>query len=139
MKDNKVLLRNQMIYQVFVRQFSDTCDFKGLIKQLDRIKDLGCDILYLIPFYPIGKVARKGSIGSPYSISNYKEIDPLNGTFDDFKELVSLTHQKGMKIIIDMVLNHTSRDSKLLKEHNEWFYKKDGQISWLRTPSHNIK
>ena len=128
MKNNKTSLRSKMIYQVFVRQFSDTHDFNGVINQLDRIKDLGTDILYLLPFYPIGKKDRKGSIGSPYSIYDYRAIDPLNGTLEDFKKLIDLTHQKKMKLIIDMVLNHTSRDSVLLKQHKEWFYLKNGEI-----------
>lgn len=128
MKNNKTRLRRQMIYQVFVRQFSSTHDFKGVIAQLDRIKDLGTDIIYLLPFYPIGKKDRKGSIGSPYSIYDYRAIDPLNGTLEDFKNLIELTHQKGMKLIIDMVLNHTSRDSILLQNHKEWFYLKNGNI-----------
>ena len=128
MKNNKISLRNKMIYQVFVRQFSNTHDFNGVINQLDRIKNLGTDILYLLPFYPIGKKDRKGSIGSPYSIYDYGSIDPLNGTLDDFKKLIELTHQKDMKIIIDMVLNHTSRDSLLLQQHKEWFYLRNGEI-----------
>ena len=94
MKNNKTSLRNKMIYQVFVRQFSVTHDFNGVIAQLDRIKDLGTDILYLLPFYPIGKKDRKGSIGSPYSIYDYRSIDPLNGTLDDFKNLIELWRNK---------------------------------------------
>ncbi|MDE7165046.1 MAG: alpha-amylase [Clostridiales bacterium] len=127
MIDNKRSLNNQTIYQVFVRQFSSTHDFNGVAKQLDRIKALGTDILYLLPFYPIGKKNRKGSVGSPYSIYDYTEIDPANGTLDDFKNLLRLAHEKGMKVIIDMVLNHTSRDSVLLQQHEEWFYHADGK------------
>ena len=127
MTDNKRNLNNQTIYQVFVRQFSPTHDFNGVTKQLDRIKALGADILYLLPFYPIGKKNRKGSVGSPYSIYDYTKIDPANGTLDDFKNLVRHAHEKGLKVIIDMVLNHTSRDSVLLQEHEEWFYHVDGK------------
>lgn len=124
---NKMSLKNQTIYQVFVRQFSATHDFNGVAKQLDRIKTLGADILYLLPFYPIGKKNRKGSVGSPYSIYDYTAIDPLNGTLDDFTNLLRLAHEKGLKVIIDMVLNHTSRDSLLLQQHEEWFYHADGK------------
>ena len=108
---NKRKLNNQMIYQVFVRQFSATHDFKGVIAQLDRIRALGTDVLYLLPFYPIGKVGRKGSVGSPYSIYDYRAIDPMNGTLEDFRQLLDEAHARGMRVIIDMVLNHTSRDS----------------------------
>lgn len=124
---NKRSLNNQTIYQVFVRQFSPTHDFNGVAKQLDRIKSLGADILYLLPFYPIGKKNRKGSVGSPYSIYDYTKIDPANGTLEDFKNLLRLAHEKGLKVIIDMVLNHTSRDSVLLQQHDEWFYHVDGK------------
>ncbi len=129
MQGNKSKLNNQMIYQVFVRQFSSTHDFNGVTAQLDRIKALGADVLYLMPFYPIGKVGRKGSVGSPYSIYDYRAIDPMNGTPDDFKRLLCEAHARGMKVIIDMVLNHTSRDSVLLQTHPEWFWRDaDGNV-----------
>lgn len=126
---NRQKLNNQTIYQVFVRQFSPTHDFKGVTAQLDRIKALGADIIYLMPFYPTGRLNRKGSVGSPYSIYDYTQIDPLNGTWDDFKDLLEGAHSRGMKVIIDMVLNHTSRDSVLLQEHEEWFYHENGKIA----------
>ncbi len=122
-------LNNQTIYQVFVRQFSKTHDFAGVTARLDAIKALGTDILYLMPFYPIGKVGRKGSVGSPYAISDYTAIDPMNGTLEQFCTLLREAHKRGMKVIIDMVLNHTSRDSVLLNEHPEWFYHANGQIA----------
>lgn len=127
MLGDKRQLNNQTIYQVFVRQFSPTHDFNGVTAQLDRIKSLGVDILYLVPFYPIGKKNRKGSVGSPYSIYDYTKIDEMNGTEQDFENLLSAAHQKGLKVIIDMVLNHTSRDSVLLQQHEDWFYHADGK------------
>lgn len=124
---NKSSLNNQTIYQVFVRQFSPTHDFNGVTKQLDRIKALGADILYLMPFYPIGEFNRKGEVGSPYAIYDYTKIDPLNGTEQDFANLLNEAHKKGFKVIIDMVLNHTSRDSVLLQQHEDWFYHVNGK------------
>ncbi len=124
---DKSHLNNQTIYQIFVRQFSPTHDFNGVTKQLDRIKALGVDILYLMPFYPIGKLNRKGSVGSPYAIYDYTEIDPKNGTEQDFVNLLNEAHKKGLKVIIDMVLNHTSRDSVLLQRHEDWFYHINGK------------
>lgn len=124
---DKTHLNNQTIYQVFVRQFSPTHDFNGVTKQLDRIKALGADILYLMPFYPIGKFNRKGEIGSPYAIYDYTKIDPLNGTEEDFANLLNEAHKRGFKVIIDMVLNHTSRDSVLLQQHEDWFYHVNGK------------
>lgn len=129
MLTNKKKLNNQTIYQVFVRQFSPTHDFKGVTAQLDRIKALGADVLYLMPFYPIGKVGRKGSVGSPYSIRDYRAIDPTCGTLDDFKTLLAEAHSRNLKVIVDMVLNHTSRDSVLLGTHPEWFWRdKEGNV-----------
>lgn len=129
MLTDKKKLNNQTIYQVFVRQFSTTHDFNGVTLQLDRIKALGVDVLYLLPFYPIGKAGRKGSVGSPYSICDYRAIDPANGTLSDFRRLLDEAHARGMKVIIDMVLNHTSRDSVLLRNHPEWFWRDgDGNV-----------
>ena len=123
-------LKNQIIYQVFTRNFTKEGTFKSLINKLDYIKDLGTDIVYLLPINPIGEINRKGDLGSPYSISDYETINPELGSLEDFKELINATHTKGMKIMIDIVFNHTSYASKLFCEHHEWFYKtKTGKVS----------
>lgn len=122
-KNTDITLRNKMIYQVFPRQYSKSANLKGVTNDLDRIQKLGCDILYLLPIHPIGVDGAKGSLGCPYSIQNYREVDPMLGTMDDLIELINETHQRGMKIIIDVVYNHTSRDSFLLKTHPEYFYR----------------
>lgn len=122
-KKTNINLRNLSVYQVFTRQHTETQDFKGIINDLDRIKNMGFDYLYLLPFHPIGKIARKGEVGSPYSIVDYYEIDSLHGTLEDFIELKNAVKSKDMKLMIDIVFNHTSRDSKLLNEKPEWFYK----------------
>ncbi len=67
---------------------------------------------------------RKGSLGSPYAISDYRAINPEFGDIDDFKRLCDDIHAKGMKVIIDCVYNHTSPDSVLAREHPDWFYHK---------------
>lgn len=126
-KDTPLTLRNLFIYQVYVRNHSETGDFQGVINDLDRIKDLGVDVLYLIPIHPVGQVNKKGSLGSIYSISDYRSINPEYGTMDDFKRLIEATHQRGMKLMIDIVFNHTSHESLLFKQHPEWFYLKDGK------------
>ncbi|WP_296226089.1 alpha-amylase family glycosyl hydrolase [uncultured Lactobacillus sp.] len=127
--DTKIDLRKQMIYSIFVRNYSPEGDFEGVRKDLDRIKDLGTDIIWLLPIQPSGVKNRKGSLGSPYAISDYRAINPEYGTMEDFKRLCDDIHAKGMKIIIDCVYNHTSPDSVLAKEHPEWFYhKKDGSF-----------
>jgi len=124
-KQTNLDLRNQVIYQVYPRQYSNEGTFEALRKDLDRIVDLGVSILYLLPIHPIGHVGRKGVDGCPYSISDYYGIAEELGTMNDFDRLVEEAHQKGLKVMLDIVFNHTSRDSKLTKEHPEWFYKNE--------------
>lgn len=118
-------LRNQVMYSVFVRNHSEEGNFAGVQKDLDRIKKLGTDIIWLLPIHPIGVKERKGELGSPYAIRDYRAINPEYGTMEEFKELVNAIHEKGMKCIIDVVYNHTSPDSWLVENHPEWFYKKE--------------
>ncbi|HWX19063.1 MAG TPA: alpha-amylase family glycosyl hydrolase [Candidatus Binatia bacterium] len=118
-------LRDGVIYEIFPRNFSPEGNFNGITARLDELKDLGVDILWLMPIHPIGQKMRKGSIGSPYAVSDYSAINPDYGTEKDFKRLISEAHQRGMKVIIDMVANHTAWDSVLMA-HPE-FYKQDGK------------
>jgi len=130
MKRTKIALRNKVIYQVFVRNHTLEGTFKALISDLDRIKSLGVDIVYLLPIHPIGEKNRKGSLGSPYSIQDYMKINSELGTLDDFRELIKEVHSRNMKIMMDEVFNHTSRDSRLLFEHPEYFYRnKKGEVA----------
>ena len=122
-------LRNMMMYQIFVRNFSAQGTFAAVRPQLQRIKELGADIIWFMPIHPIGTLQRKGTLGSPYAISDYRAVNPEFGTLDDFKELVDDIHAHGMKCMIDVVYNHTSPDSKLSREHPEWFYhREDGSF-----------
>lgn len=122
-------LRNQIIYSVFVRNYSKEGTFEAVRADLDRIRSLGTDIIWLMPINPVGRINRKGTLGSPYSISDYRKVNPEFGTEDDLKKLVKSIHSKGMKIIIDIVYNHTSRDSVLSRQHPEWFFhKEDGNF-----------
>lgn len=122
-------LRNQIMYSVFVRNHTKEGTFQALRSDLKRIRDLGVDIIWLMPIHPIGEKARKGTLGSPYAIRDYRAVNPEYGTLEDLKELVSDIHSLGMKCIIDVVYNHTSPDSVLAAEHPEWFYRKpDGSF-----------
>ncbi len=121
--------RNQILYSVFVRNYSEEGTFEALRQDLGRIRDLGTDIIWLMPIHPLGEKARKGSLGSPYAIRDYRAINPEFGTLEDFKRLVADIHSHGMKCIIDVVYNHTSPDSWLAEHHPEWFYHKpDGSF-----------
>lgn len=124
-KDTDISLRNQVMYSVYVRNHTKEGTFKALEADLDRIKALGVDIIWLMPIHPIGVEGKKGSLGCPYSIRDYREVNPCYGTKQDFIELVDRIHELGMKCIIDVVYNHTSRDSVLSKEHGEFFYRKE--------------
>lgn len=118
-----------MMYQVFVRNFSAEGTFEKVRQDLDRIKALGTDIVWFMPIHPIGKAQRKGKLGSPYAISDYRAVNPEFGTLEDFKALVDAIHTRKMKCIIDVVYNHTSPDSVLRNEHPEWFFhREDGSF-----------
>jgi glycosidase len=112
------------IYEVNVRQYTPEGTFKAFETQLPRLQKLGVKILWIMPINPIGKEARKGKLGSYYSVKNYKEINPEYGNLADFKQLVKKAHELGFKVIIDWVANHTSRDNNWIASHPEW-YKKD--------------
>ena len=115
-------LRNQVMYQIFVRNFSPEGTFETVRPRLDEIRALGVDIIWLMPIHPVGALKRKGSLGSPYAISDYRAVNPEFGTLEDFRALVDDIRAHGMKCIIDVVYNHTSPDSVLCREHPEWFY-----------------
>jgi len=118
-----------VIYEVNVRQFSAEGTFRAVEKELPRLKKMGVDILWLMPIHPIGKVERKGSLGSYYAVQDYDAINPEFGNMDDFQSLVKNVHAQGMKIIIDWVANHTAPDNKWVKEHPEYYLKdKNGKF-----------
>ena len=123
-----VKLRNQVIYQIFTRNYKEGT-FRAIEGDLERIKALGTDYIYLLPVQPSGEVNRKGSMGSPYAIKDYRAIDPVQGTKEEFIHLCEAVHEAGMKIMIDVVYNHTSPDSWLAENYPEWFYhKEDGSL-----------
>lgn len=114
-------MRKELIYSIFVRNFSDQGTFKGVESQLDRLKQMGVDTIWLMPVNTIGSENRKGDLGSPYAIKDYYEINSELGSESDLKNLINAIHQHQMKVMIDIVFNHTSTDSKLYKDKPEWF------------------
>src|SRR5271170_3449734 len=116
-------LTSGVIYQVFVRSFSPMGDLNGVTGRLDELHGLGVNILWLMPIHPDGQVKKKGSLGSPYAVRDYYAIEPALGTKDDLRRLVSEAHRRQMKVIIDIVANHTSWDSVMMAYPE--FYKKD--------------
>ncbi|HET9479588.1 MAG TPA: alpha-amylase family glycosyl hydrolase [Pyrinomonadaceae bacterium] len=118
-------VRDGVIYEIYPRAFSQQGNFNAITDRLDELKDLGVTILWLMPIHPIGQEKKKGTIGSPYAVRDYYAINPDYGTANDLKRLVREAHARGLKVIIDVVANHTSWDSVLMK-HPE-FYKRDAK------------
>jgi cyclomaltodextrinase / maltogenic alpha-amylase / neopullulanase len=117
-------LHDAVIYEVFPRAFSQQGNFQAVSAQLDRLKDLGVSVLWLMPIHPLGKLKAKGTLGSPYAVRDYEAINPDYGTADDLKQLVDAAHRRDMKVFIDIVANHTAWDSVLIGKHPDW-YRKD--------------
>jgi len=138
--------KSAVIYEVNVRQFTPEGTFNGLASHLDRISEMGVDILWLMPIYPISKIKRKAKgdllvsdikdleerkkyFGSPYAVADYKAVNPDYGTTADFKNLVKEAHNRNMKIILDYVPNHTGWDNQWIVDHPDWYTQdEDGNI-----------
>jgi glycosidase len=131
--ENAEWSRNATIYQVNVRQFSAEGTFAAVQRELPRLRDLGIDILWLMPIHPIGEQNRKGTLGSPYSVRDYFGVNPEFGTLDDLKALVDAAHALDMYVILDWVANHTAWDNALRKEHPDW-YERDWDGDFRPTP-----
>lgn len=123
-KSTDISLRKDVMYSIYVRNHSKEGTFKGVERDLERIKSLGVDIIWFMPIHPIGVKNKKGDLGCPYAIKDYREVNTEYGTLEDFKSCVNKIHELGMKCIIDVVYNHTSPDSWLVENHPDFFYKK---------------
>jgi len=115
--------RNAVIYEVNLRQYSDSGTVSEFAAQLPRLKELGVDILWFMPVYPISELNRKGELGSYYAVRDYKAFNPEFGTVEQFKEVVRQAHELGMKVILDWVPNHTGCDNAWVTEHPDWYAK----------------
>lgn len=116
-------IKSSVMYEVNIRQYTPEGTFNAFAEKLPRLKELGVDILWLMPINPIGVINRKGPLGSYYSVKDYKGINPEFGTMEDFKALVKKTHDLGMHLIIDWVPNHSSWDNPLVASNPEWYAK----------------
>ncbi len=108
------------MYEVNIRQYTPEGTFNAFAEHLPRLKELGVDILWIMPLYPIGESERKGSLGSYYAIKDYMDVNPEFGTIDDFKAMVNKAHELGLKVIIDWVANHTSPDA-VWTSNKDWY------------------
>lgn len=119
---------NAVVYQIYPRSFQDTNgdgfgDLKGITSRLDYLADLGVDVLWLSPVY------RSPQDDNGYDISDYRDIDPLFGTLDDMDELLAEAHRRGLKIVMDLVVNHTSDEHAWFEAskdkddpHADWYW-----------------
>lgn len=117
-------MKNGVIYEINLRQGTPERNLKGMQKQLPRLKDLGVDILWLMPIHPISEKNRKGTLGSYYAVKDYKKVNPEFGTMEDLKEFVRTAHTLGMKVILDEVCNHSGADNVWVSENPD-FYVRD--------------
>lgn len=115
---------NIVLYEVNVRQFTEEGTFNAFAEHLPRLNDLGIDVLWFMPTYPIGVVNRKEPLGSYYSVKDFMDVNPEFGTLEDFGKIISKAHDLGMYVMLDWVPNHTSWDNQLAVDHPE-FYVRD--------------
>ncbi len=111
------------VYEVNIRQYTPQGNFAGFRQQLPRLKEMGVDILWLMPIFPIGERNRKGTLGSPYSIKDYKEVNPDFGTKDDLSIIIKESHRLGMHVILDWVANHTAWDNPWITTNPDRYYR----------------
>ena len=125
--------KDAVLYQINTRQFTPEGTFRAAERELPRLKELGVDILWLMPIHPIGEKNRKGTLGSPYSVRDYYEVNPEFGTKEDLKSFVDAAHAQGFHVILDLVANHTAWDNALAEQHPDW-YEKDWKGDFRPTP-----
>ena len=114
-----------VIYEMNIRQYTPEGTFAAAQAELPRLKELGVDVLWLMPIYPIGVKERKGTLGSYYAISDYCAVNPEFGNMDDFGNFLKAAHKDGFKVILDWVANHTSPDAKWIDECPADWYERD--------------
>ena len=113
---------NAVIYELNVRQFTPAGTFAAAEERLPALRDLGVDIVWLMPVHPIGVEGRKGTLGSYYAIRDYRAINPEFGTMADFERFLDRAHELGLRVILDYVANHTSPDHAWVTEMpSEWY------------------
>ena len=136
---------DSVVYEINIRQYSPEGTFKAVEAQLPRLKELGVDVLWLMPMYKIGEVERKGSLGSYYAISDYCSVNPEFGTMQDFDNLLGAAHQAGFKVILDWVANQTAPDHIWMEGRPADFYERDSlgnaiwEYDWTDTRSLNYE
>jgi len=119
--ENADWTRDAVLYQLNTRQFTAEGTFAAAQKHLPRLADMGVDIIWLMPIHPIGELHRKGTLGSPYAVRDYRAVNPEFGTEAEFRAFVDEAHRLGMKVILDWVANHSAFDNPLTQTYPEWY------------------
>lgn len=123
-------IKDGVIYEANIRQYSESGKFEDFTKDIYKLKDLGVKIIWLMPIHPISKTNRKGTLGSYYSISDYKAVNPEFGNKNDLDELIKEAHKHDMLVILDWVANHTGWDHKWIKNKPDYYTKNEnGEIT----------
>ena len=113
--------KDVVIYEVNIRQYTEEGTFVAFSEHLQELKDMGINTLWFMPIHPISVTNRSGKLGSYYSITDYRKVNPEFGSAEDFAELVDTAHKMGFKVMLDWVANHTGWDCAWIKEHPEWY------------------
>ncbi|MBQ2151381.1 MAG: alpha-amylase, partial [Bacteroidales bacterium] len=114
-----------VVYELNTRQATAEGTLAAAEKKLPELKELGVDVVWLMPIYPIGVEGRKGTLGSYYAIKDYCDVNPEFGTLEDFDRFVETAHGLGLKVILDWVANHTSPDHPWVTEKDPSWYVRD--------------
>ncbi len=133
-KDTPITDRNLVIYEIYVRNHGPNGAFSDVEADLERIRGMGVDVIWFMPIHPIGQTGRKGTLGSPYAISDYRAVNPEYGETADFARLIETAHALGLQVWIDVVYNHTAIDSVLVREHPEWFHQDENGMPFTTVP-----
>ena len=120
-------LENSVVYKMNVRQYTPEGTFAAAMQQLPRLAELGVDIVWLMPIYPIGVEGRKCTLGSYYAVKNYCDINPEFGTLEDFDNFLAEAHRLGLRVVIDWVANHTSPDAVWVNGKPADWYERDAE------------
>lgn len=121
-------LESAVMYEINIRQYSVSGHIDAVTADLPRLQELGVDILWLMPIHPISELNRKGELGSYYSIQDYYGFNPEFGTIEDFDRFVETAHSLGMKVILDLVINHTGWDHEWVTTNPEYYTQINGDI-----------
>ena len=116
-----------ILYEMNIRQFTMEGTFRAASERLPFLRSIGVDAIWLMPIYPIGEEDRKGSLGSYYSIRDYKGVNPEFGSEADLRDFITKAHALGIKILFDWVANHTARDARWISERPVDWYERDSE------------